>query len=256
MQDNASSVRWTVLNDRQTASLFDHFDGTGRSYQNIKGWGQVKEIANLDDVGFNDCVSSFRWDGLVPKKEIIAPFTLDVGFEASNMTSLSSQVAGQNNSTLPQPVTVTLNDASTQTLTVTTTETHIVGMKITAETNWSTGVDPAKTGGKLSVELSYSYTDTEATTTSTTNTVALTLSQVVNAPPKTSYVATLLAQIGKVKAISFATTAERWYDQPVTGGVPDPANNGWFKRIEPVTGTVEGGLASKISVSMDATPLP
>lgn len=257
LKDAASSVRWMMLNDRQTASLFDDADGGGRSYDNIKGWGTTKEIASLGDVGFNDSVSSFRWDGLVPRKEIIAPFTLDLGINASNATSLASEVSGTNASTLAQPVTVTLNDASSQTLTVTTTETHVAGVKITAETNWSAGTDlTGKTGGKLSVELSYSYTNSEATTTSTTKTVALALSQVINAPPKSNYVATLLAQIGKLPPTTFETTAERWYEEPVTGGVADSANNGWFKRIEPVTGTVEGGLACRVSVSIDATPIP
>jgi len=259
LQDAVSSVRWTMLNDRQMASLCDNGDGTGRSYDNINGWGTTKEIASLGDVGFNDCASSFRWEGIVPKQEIIAPFTLDVEINVSNSTGLSSQVIGANDSTLAQPVTVTLNDASSQTLTVTTTETHVVGVEVTAETNWSVGTDAAgKSGGKLSVALKYSYTNSEATTTSTTRTVALAISQVVNAPPKTHYVATLVARIGKLPPRSFNTTAQRWYDHQVTGSVldTDPANHGWFKRVEPVTGTVEGGLASSVSVSIHATPLP
>ncbi|HEX6098604.1 MAG TPA: ETX/MTX2 family pore-forming toxin [Thermoanaerobaculia bacterium] len=258
LHDAVSSVRWWMMNDRQQASLFDNSDGTGRSYDNIQGWGTTKEIASLGDVGLNDCVSSFRWDHLVPKKEIIAPFTLDVEISASNSTTLQSQVDGVNDSTLPQPVTVTLNDASSQTLTVTTTETHVAGVKITAKTNWSVGIDATgKSGGELSVELSYSYTESATTTSSTTNTVALAISQVVNAPPKTHYVATLFAQIGKLPPTPFKTTAQRWYDQQVSGSERDldPENKGWFKRVEPVTGTVEGGLACRVSPSIHATPL-
>src|SRR5437763_1182156 len=53
LQDRISSVRWKTLSDRQTAVLFDNSDGSGDQYNNIKGWGDVKEIASLPDVGFN-----------------------------------------------------------------------------------------------------------------------------------------------------------------------------------------------------------
>jgi hypothetical protein len=63
LQDRLSSIRWKTLTDRQTAVLFDNNDGSGNTYGNIKGWGDLKEIPNLDNIGFNDAVSAFRWDG-------------------------------------------------------------------------------------------------------------------------------------------------------------------------------------------------
>jgi hypothetical protein len=43
IDDRASSVRWTSLCDAQMVQLFQHNNSTGASYNNIKGWGSLKE---------------------------------------------------------------------------------------------------------------------------------------------------------------------------------------------------------------------
>ncbi|MGB8770786.1 MAG: ETX/MTX2 family pore-forming toxin [Candidatus Korobacteraceae bacterium] len=251
LEDRVSSVRWTTLDDRQTASLFENNDGSGRSYQNIQGSGDTKEISDLNQAQFNDCMSSFRWDGLAPVKEIIAPFNLSVPIDTSNATGLSANTKGTNDSDLPQPVTVTLTDTDSQTLTVTVTDTIVAGFELSYSQSWNAGVS----SGTLSVKLNFSYTHTNTTQTSETRTVALAISQTVNAPPHTTYVATLTVQLGKLPPTTYKTKAQRWYTQPVTGAVPDPANNNWYLRTEEVNGTVEGGLACNTLVNINAQPI-
>jgi hypothetical protein len=255
LQDSVSSVRWTSLNDRQIVSLFDNADGSGIPFDNIKGWGE-KEINNLKDVGFNDCMSSFQWNGLVPKKEIINPFTLPVSLDTSNSVSLQSKSSGTNNSTLPQSQQLKLTDSESQTLTVTTTETEVVGYNVSYTQTWSLGEkDVASAGGSLTVGLSYSYTNTNTTTNSLTKTVSLDVTETVNVPPMCNWNGVLSVQIGKLPPTSYTTTAERWYDQPVTNSVIDPANNNWYKRTETLNGTVAGGLACNTNVQLDTSPL-
>lgn len=255
LQDRISSVRWKTLGDRQTAILFDNADGTGDQYGNIKGWGNTKEIASLPDVGFNDRASAFRWNGIVPMKEIIAPFTVSSGGAASS-SGLTSMITGTNNSSVSQPVTVTLNNTDAQTVTVSTTDQFVVGVSTTISESATAGVkDIASSTTTWSMTLNYSYSHSDTKTTSETKTIALSISQTVNAPPTTSYVATLLVNIGQIPPTVYRTTAQRWYNVPVTGGVQDPANNNWYKRIEPVTVTITGSLASNTTVNIEATPL-
>lgn len=76
LADRVSAVRWKSLWDRQTAALFNNADGTGSQFNNIFGYGGTKEVANLKDVGFNDAVSSFRWDAVVPVMESVDPISI------------------------------------------------------------------------------------------------------------------------------------------------------------------------------------
>jgi hypothetical protein len=256
LQDTISSVRWKTLNDRQTAILFDNSDGTGNQYTNIKGWGSIKELANLeDDATFNDQMSSFRWDGINPVKEIIAPLDIVLNNVASS-AGLTSIISGTNNSTLVQPVTVTLTNTDAQTLTITTLDQQVQGFTSTqtmSETAGLPGVDSAST--TWAIALSYTYTQSTSKTDTKTTTIALAISQTVNAPPETSYTATLLVNIGKIPPKVYTTTAQRWYTVSVTGGVADPANNNWYLRVEPVSVSITGSLASSTNVNIVSTPL-
>jgi hypothetical protein len=255
LQDRISSLRWKTLGDRQTAVLFDNTDGSGDQYNNIKGWGTVKEIGSLPDVSFNDRASAFRWDGIVPVKEVIAPFNVIAG-SASSSSGLTSVINGTNVSSAQQPVTVTLSNTDAQTVTVTTMDQAVVGVSTTFSLTESAGVkDIDSTSATWSVTLSYSYTHSVTKTNSETKTIALAISETVNAPPNTSYTATLLVNIGQIPATVYHTTAERWYNVPMTGAQPDPLNNNWYKRVEPVTVSIAGSLASSTTVNIEAKPL-
>jgi hypothetical protein len=257
LQDRISSVRWRTLGDRQTAVLFDNYDGTGDQYNNIKGWGAVKEIASLPDVSFNDRATSFRWDGVVPVKEIIAPFNVIAG-TGSGSSGLTSVVNGTNSSSAQQPVTVTLTNTDAQTVTVATTDQHVAGISSTFSQAIKAGA-PLGLGGEStttwSVTLNYSYTHSDTKTKSETKTIALSVSQTVNAPPNTTYKATLLVDIGQIPPTVYHTTAQRWYNVPMTGAQQDPQNNNWYKRIEPVTVSIAGSLASSTRVNIETKPV-
>jgi hypothetical protein len=255
LQDRISSLRWKTLGDRQTAVLFDNNDGTGDQYNNIKGWGDLKEMASLPDYSFNDRASAFRWDGIVPVKEIIAPFNVVAG-AGSSSSGLTSVINGTNGSILAQPVTVTLSNTDAQTVTVSTTDQFVVGVSTTLSMTESEGVkDIASSSATWSVTLSYSYTHSDTKTTSETKTIALSISQTVNAPPTSSYKATLLVNIGQIPPTVYHTTAQRWYNVPMTGAVQDPQNNNWYKRVEPVTVSISGSLASSTTVDMETKPI-
>ena len=255
LQDRVSSIRWSSLSDRQTAVLFDNTDGSGDAFTNIMGYGSHKECASLPDFSFNDRMSSFRWDAINPKKEIIAPFDVKVT-NATETFGLTAVVTGTNNSSVAQPVQVTLTNTDSQSATVSTTDTQVVTVKSSFSQKYAAGalVETAETS--WSVQLSYSYTQSATKSSSDTQTVTLAVSETVNAPAMTSYKATLLVTLGRMPPTLYRTTAQRWYDQAVTGGVKDPVNNNWYKRVEPITVTVEGNLSSNIAVSIDAKALP
>ncbi|KAI9642314.1 hypothetical protein NHQ30_009116 [Ciborinia camelliae] len=255
LQDTISSVRWRTLGDRQTASLFDSTDGAGASYSNIKGWGSTKEVERLSEVLLNDCVSAFMWDSVNPVKEIIEPFVVTAS-NSSDGFGLTSAVDGVNNSTEVQPVSVSLSNTTAQTITVETSDQYVMGISSTLSQTATAGMEGiASASTKWSVSIHYDYTHTETQSTSETQTVQLAVTQTINAPAKTRYKATLLVTIGKLPATEYHTTAQRWYKDPVTGSQADPANNGWYKRVEDVRLSLVGSLACKTNVDMQATPL-
>ena len=46
-------------------------------------------------------------------------------------------------------------------------------------------------------------------------------------PAFSEYDCEMIVQVGRLHLGSYATTATRWYDRPVSGAVADPANNNW-----------------------------
>ncbi|KAF7922059.1 uncharacterized protein EAE98_008270 [Botrytis deweyae] len=255
LQDAISSIRWRTLKDRQTAVLFDGADGTGTAYSNIKGWGTTKEVARLTDVRLNDAISSFKWQSINPMKEIIEPFRI-MASNSSDEGGLTSEIIGTNSSTEPQPVTVTLNNSTAQSVTIETSDQHVAGISTSFTQTATAGVEGvASTSTQWTVAVNYSYTRTDTTSKTQTKTVDLTISQTVNAPPMSSYVATLLVTIGQLPPTEYFTTAQRWYKDPVAGSQADPQNNGWYKRVEDVRLSLTGSLACRTLVNIKATPL-
>jgi len=252
LRNRVTSVRWTMLDDRQTVDLFSNTDGTGRSYSNIRGWGRHKEIADLGQVSFNDAMSSFIWHALVPKKEAIMPFNMDLAVSTADARTYSDESHGANDSPNTQTANLAVNESHAQAVQVTVINVWRVGTKVTASYSYDAGV--AK--GSLAVELSFDYTRTESQQTTSTTTIAMSITDTVSIPPYSYHTASLVVQVGNVPPTKFKTTAERWYDQPVTGGVQDPANNNWYRRTEEVTGTVSGGLHAGATLQMKAVPLP
>lgn len=227
-------------------SLFSSSDGSGNRYENITAWGADKEIASLSAASFNDSMRSFTWQGLEPKREEIDPFTLQLGLNMENAESISdSHTVNNLDNSLPQTVTLAVKRSDSQTLTITETNTHVVGATLTYTHNW--GI-VGLVSDSLQVSLNYSYTHTETTTNSATKSIELDVSQQYTVPGNSNYQVSLVVEIGKLPPTAYTTTARRWYDQPVTGGVADPANNGWYMRVEKLSGTIAGGLAGRSRV--------
>lgn len=255
INDRLSSARWTTLDDRQSVSLFEHPDGGGRSYQNIDGWGDTHEIKNLGEANFNDCMTAFRWEGLIPMKEEVAPFTLEATLDMAGATTISSEASGTNDTDVAQTTSVQLSRSDAQTLTFTSTDTNVVGTSISLETSFSVSYAGATAGVKLTVGLNFSYTHTQTTSTSTTTTVGFNFTEPITAPAHSVWTAKLVVEIGRLPPTAYKTTAVRWYDQPVTGSVVDPANHNWYKRTEDVTGILSGGISSQLQSTVTAQPI-
>lgn len=202
MNDQMTSIRWRPMIDRQTAAIFEHPDGAGVSYRNITGIIANKEISDLRTVGFDNKLSSFRWDAVVPVKEIIAPFFVTT---ASTKTSsaLVSTLEGTNNSSSPQVEILGLRNEVAQTITVSTEDQFVssISSSLTLSTSEKVGVPGAgeiEATQTWSVSVGFQYSNTTTRTTSTTNTVELNISQQVVAPPFTTWKATLLVFIGQL----------------------------------------------------------
>ncbi|RKH18518.1 hypothetical protein D7Y13_37230 [Corallococcus praedator] len=254
VEDSASSARWQSMHDAQTASLYAADDGSGAAYENIKGWGSFMELRDFGQVGFNDTLSSFRWNNLTPRKEIVAPVRIAV--PSGGGEGLSSYLTGTNDSSEVQPFTITLTNTNKQTTTVSVTNQY------TAGTNMQYTLTHAKEGlgsdltNEWTVGLGFEYTNTETSEMSRSQTTALSVSQTFNVPPYTVFNATLLVMLGQLPPSSFyTTTAERWYDQNLKGSTFDPSN-GWWKRTESISLHLGGTLAAGSNLTVTTTKLP
>lgn len=256
INDNVSSIRWNTLQDRQTATLYSGLDGNENQYNNIKSWGSFKEIANMDDVGFDDTVSSFKWEALVPEKEIIEPFVISSANTSSSF-SLFSNLSGTNNTSIQQSVDISLVDTKSQTIFVETSDTNVATVSTKFSSKTTEGVEGVGSSSQeWSIELTYTYSQTNTKSTSDTHTVELNVKPQLFAPPYTTWQATIEVSIGNLPKTEFHTTAQRWYKEAVTGSVADLANKGLYKRVEDVTIEMTGGLACRTKVNIDARAIP
>lgn len=174
LQDTISSIRWHTLVDRQTAAVYDTAEGTGgMAYSNIKGWGSTKEIASLSDIRLNDCISSFKWEPVNPVKEIIEPFVVTAN-ESSDGFGLTSTVQGTNDSSLAQPVSVSLTNTTAQTVTISTSDQYVTGISSSLTQSASVGFEGiGEASTEWSVSVEYKYDHTESSENSETTTVEL-----------------------------------------------------------------------------------
>jgi hypothetical protein len=251
IDDKLSSARWNTMKDTQSASLFDHADGSGKSYANISGYGDTREIKNFNNVGFNDCASAFQFVSLAPQKEEIARFDINLTDADVGTDAFVAQSSGTNKSNLPSPQTVTINETDAETLTVSVSDAHTAGSKLSISYGYK--VDGALLGEHsmtVSAELSYAYTHNATTSKSATKTRSLSVSQTFNAPPFSEYTGELIVRMGKLTPRPFSTTAKRWYSEPLPDTKLDKTNN-WYMREEKITGTVEGRLACKSHMKVE-----
>jgi hypothetical protein len=256
INDKLSSARWNTLKDTQSASLFDHADESGRSYANISGYRETREIKNFKDVGFNDCASAFKFVSLAPEHEEIAKFDIaltdaDVGTDA-----FVGKSSGTNKSSIATPQTITINETDAETLTVSVSDAHTAGSKLGISYTYKQGVAAGLGEGSFTVstELSYSYTHNATTSKSATKTRSLSVSQTFSAPPFSAYTGELIVRMGKLTPRPFSTTAKRWYSEPLPNTVLDEKRK-LYMREEKITGTIEGRLACKSHMEVESREL-
>ncbi|KAG6999287.1 hypothetical protein G7Y79_00036g072430 [Physcia stellaris] len=255
IEDATSAVSWKALTDRQTVTLIQNRDGSGKRYDNIKGWGSFKEVGNLDDYDFDDTLSCFLWSSKDPKKEIIDPIKLPKSANA-NSTSFTSNHAGDNRTDLAQKTTLRLRQEEAQTLTVETSDSQHTGMSIKLTQTERAGAEGIATS-ETTVEIGFTYdfTTTKTVTRTSSKTIAVEIEQEFNVPAQKHFVADITASIGTYPPADYHTRATRWYDYAVPNGVRDPAENNWYKREEMITFRLSGSLTSDITWHMEASRL-
>jgi hypothetical protein len=256
IDDKLSSARWDTLMDSLDVSLFDNVDGSGASYTNIAGWLSSKSIADFSVTGFNDKMSSFKWGALTPMKEVVAPFTIPVSQSLNTAAGDTYTNSGTitNDTSEPQTGSVTLTQANAQSLTVTSSDSYTAGSSISVETDIGEDLLVESVSVKITVSVSFSYTHTTSTSNTATVTKDLSITQGFTAPAYTETTGTLIAKIGSLPPTTYNTTAQRWYQQPLTGTTLDPSN-GWYQRTETLTLTVSGSLCGSWSTSVASIPL-
>jgi hypothetical protein len=251
MNDKVSSVRWKTLDDRATAELFEHPDGGGSSFNNIMGFGSMKECGDLRNYRFDDTMSSFRWVGIAPKREIIKPFELTIPagrVQTGFVVSQSVRNNGDENLKVP----VTFSKKFGKTLTVSTTNTYVTGTKFTYSQKSTVevsvpGIGTASEEITWGFEVSFSYTRSDTTTRTDTEETLIQQTAEIIIPPRKRGEARLFYAVGELPPTECQTTAERWYDRPLPRTVQDGA---YYKREEPVRVAIQGGLVATGTVDL------
>ena len=243
MNDRMTSIKWESLFDKQTAHFYADPNGGGAAFNQVISWGSTKGQTDLRKFGFDDTVSCFDWSPLIPKLEEIAPFNI-------NTTKTADQTVGEsvedaNHTDQPGKITLSVEQKVVATLTTTTTESHVVGI--------TTKIEPP-IGIGFSVELSYQYKKENTKSATDTHESTAGISREITTQAQGLTKASLIASIGSIPTTAVTTTATRWYDVPVNGGVLDPTHNNWYKREnETVNIVLAGGigLAANVVVTFD-----
>lgn len=256
IHDRTSSIRWSSLDERAHVTLAEHIDGTGMKYGKITGWSRERELADIHTVGINDCVSSLRWDARTPMKEIVEAFDIKLPSDA-DVASFGAVIQGRNQSKVNQQVTLTLNESMAESYTVTTTDSHVTGVKTTFTQKLGFGGKDAAVSSETtwSVETSYSYTHTDVVSRSYTKTRSVGVAPTMVVEPQCTWDAWCNIKLGALPPTTYQTKVTRWYDVPMSGAVMDRNNNNWYRREETTSITLEGNLQLVMDVGVVTRPL-
>ncbi|KIV90293.1 hypothetical protein PV10_07612 [Exophiala mesophila] len=249
MNDDLTSIKWKTLQDGQTVTFWEHPDGSGTSFNEVKGWGNSKEISDLRDNRFCDVVSAFKWSALFPVKEIIDPVTIqNVPF---NALSQPSQHNWANSSPESQTESLSIRLTESETFTVSTTDTFVTGVKVTVTGGSEAKEGPVTVSMSFSVELSYQYSHSVTSTTGATTSIEVSETRGITCAPHGKTIGTLIYRLGKIPPTVYKTTAHRWYTQKITDSHED---QGYYKRDEDITFTAGGGIGSILDATTDFYP--
>jgi hypothetical protein len=243
-------VRWLTL-DRETVELFDNPDGQG-AVQNINGSASEKQITKLQDWGFNDRMSAFRWNNIRPEHETIQPITISKE-DQQDSDPIRLEVFVDNNNDEAQSMTP--NFSKKQTISISTSTTDSFATSINAEYSASAeagiGIAKVTVGWKVAVDFKYDTTTTRSTTTETV--IDLGFGYPITVPPHSRQYVSAIVNTTRVNSKTYTTKAERWYKERLDGCYRDKDRPQLWKRDETVQINVAGSLRGAINVVFGRT---
>jgi hypothetical protein len=238
MNDKISCARWHTLLHRQTVSLFEHANGTGFEFNNIRAWGKTKEAYDLHVINHGNNLSAFSWTSVNPVKEKIEPITISQ--DRSTCSMLYNEKKGTNYSYQAQPSRITLIEPATQELTIESTDATATSVKACLQSTVASGCEKKESYDiQWTLSVSHSWDDASAKSKTYTHAEALTFEEPLHISPRSRYIAKLYVPVRKLVHEEYNTNATRWYKQRLTGCVQD---GNLYKRDETVTVQVNGTL--------------
>ncbi|KAI4957343.1 hypothetical protein J4E86_005817 [Alternaria arbusti] len=238
MNDRVTCARWHTLLNRQTVTLFEHANGTGYEFNNIRAWGKTKEVYDLHVVNHGDKLSAFSWTSVSPVKEKIEPIT--ISHDRSSCSMLYNEKKGVNYSTQAQPSKIALMEPATQELTIESTDATATSVKACLQSTVGSGCEEKESYDvQWTLSVSHSWDDASAKSKLYTHAEALTFEEPLHISPRSRYTAKLYVPVRKLVHEEYKTKATRWYKQRIMGCVQD---GNLYKRDETVTVHVNGTL--------------
>ena len=238
MNDKISCARWHTLLNRQTVSLFEHANGTGFEFNNIRAWGKTKEAYDLHVINHGNNLSAFSWTSVNPVKEKIEPVTISQ--DRSTCSMLYNEKKGVNYSYQAQPSKISLMEPATQELTIESTDATATSVEACLQSTVASGCEKKESYDvQWTLSVSHSWDDASAKSKTYTHTEALTFEEPLYVSPRSRYIAKLYVPVRKLVHEEYKTTATRWYKQRLAGCVQDGS---LYKRDETVTVHVNGTL--------------
>lgn len=249
MNDDLTSIKWKTLQDGQKVAFWEHPDGSGTTYNDVKGWGNIKENGDLRNDRFCDIVSAFKWTPMTPVDEKID--SVQIKDVPINALSQPSKHSWANSSDLPSTESLSIKLTESDTFTVSTTDTFVTGVKVTVSGGTESTAGPLTVSMNFSVELSYQYSNSVTKTTATTWSREVSDTRTITCAPRGLTIGTMLYRLCKIPPTLYETTAHRWYSQQVTGSTKD---GNLYKRDEKISITAGGGIGSYLDANTDFYP--
>jgi len=248
--DKISSIDWSNLGELFHVQFFENPNGTGACFSDSFGWTTgAKFNKSLNDIQLQDRISSFKWSCRQPIREYVEDIPIDVS--AVNMATVRvhqpKTYTGESD-TNEVTIKVAFEQEIDTSTTVTVNNTNTYGWSLSSTISYT---PPAVINGLgVSVTLGFTGSVTASNERSTTTSTKLIVKYSANIkipPDRTKKPYKYVAEFteGIVTEKKFETSATRWYNFPVQGGVKDASFDNNYKRIEKVTGTFQGGLASE-----------
>ncbi|RMZ68300.1 hypothetical protein GMOD_00004522 [Pyrenophora seminiperda CCB06] len=252
LQDKISYARWETLRDRQTVTLFVNADGSGDEYNNIKGWGTIKEMPDFGERDFNDKFSSFKWDTINPIREKCQDISIVPNVSGGKMYNAREE--GENDGDSQQKVELQITEAKTREIYVETTDSTANSVGASLKTTAKAGTEGvASYEVEWSLEVTHSWGKSKTKGEKTTDTEVISIKQELFVTAKKAFTASMNVHVANIASKMYKVKAKRWYDQNLTGCVKD---QGLWMREETVMVNISGSLYSKVTLHLKEYAIP